>query len=82
LPAIQRRRAFPAIATQTMQRAVHNGLRWVFRQHGAMKPPPLIKVIAKIPGAQSFIARVVGVGIRPEHVHTPELRAKLTAGRN
>lgn len=75
LPAVQKRRAFPAIATQTMQRAVHNGLQWVFRQHGAMKPPPLIKVIAKIPGAQTFIARVVAIGLRPEHVHTPEIRA-------
>jgi 2-polyprenyl-6-methoxyphenol hydroxylase-like FAD-dependent oxidoreductase len=75
LALVQKRRAFPATATQTMQRAVHNGLQWVFRQHGAMKPPPLIKVVAKIPGAQSFIARVVGVGIRPEHVRTPEIQA-------
>ncbi len=75
LPAVQKRRAFPAIATQTMQRAVHNGLQWVFRQRGAMKPPLFIKVVAKIPGAQSFVARVVGIGVRPEHVRTPEIHA-------
>jgi 2-polyprenyl-6-methoxyphenol hydroxylase-like FAD-dependent oxidoreductase len=75
LPAVQKRRAFPAIATQTMQRTVHNGLQWIFRQRGAMKPPLFIKIVTRIPGAQGFIARVVGVGIRPEHVQTPEIHA-------
>jgi 2-polyprenyl-6-methoxyphenol hydroxylase-like FAD-dependent oxidoreductase len=75
LAKIQKRRAFPTQGTQAMQRVVHKGLQWVFRQTGAMKPPLLIKIVAGIPGSQSMVARVVGVGLRPEHVRTPEARS-------
>lgn len=75
LKAVQERREFPARATQRMQVIVHSGLSWVFRQHGPMHPPVLIKIVTRIPGMQKRIAKTVGIGLRPEHIETPDIHA-------
>lgn len=75
LPDVQKRREFPARATQRMQVIVHKGLSWVFRHHGAMKPPLLLRVMTRIPGMQTRVARTVGIGLRPEHIQTPDIHA-------
>lgn len=76
LKEVQKRREFPARGTQRMQVIVHSGLSWVFRQHGPMHPPVLLKVMTRVPGMQARIAKVVGMGLRPEQIETPDLHAR------
>ncbi len=73
LRRVQKRRSFPTRGTQGIQRLAHKGLQWVFRQRGPMKPPVFIHVATKLPGFQRLVARIVGVGLRPEHIHTPDV---------
>lgn len=75
LAGIQARRMFPARGTQALQKLVHRGMQGIFRRQGPMKPPMVLKTVTKIPGMQRFAARVVGVGLRPEHVHTPDIHS-------
>ncbi|MGC2298863.1 MAG: hypothetical protein WA476_08680, partial [Acidobacteriaceae bacterium] len=75
LANVQKRRAFPTNGTQAMQVIVHKGLSWVFRQRGPMKPPLPLRLVTRIPGFQARLARTVGIGLRPEHVHTPDLHS-------
>jgi 2-polyprenyl-6-methoxyphenol hydroxylase-like FAD-dependent oxidoreductase len=73
LPQVQKRREFPARGTQRMQVVVHAGLSWVFRHHGPMQPPPLMKLMTRLPGMQRRVARLVGIGLRPESIETPDI---------
>ena len=73
LTMVQARRQFPAKGTQEMQLVVHRGLSWVFRHHGPMRPPLLLRIITRIPGFQARVAKTVGIGLRPEHIETPDV---------
>ena len=72
---VQKRREFPTNGTQYAQVVVHNRLKTIFRQQGPMEPPMLLKMGVHIPGMQSFIARTVGMGLRPEHIETFDAHA-------
>ena len=78
LAAVQRRRMFPTRVTQRAQIMVQNRIiRRVLGGVGApstMKPPWVVRLIAALPLLQRIPARLVGVGVRPEHVRTPEIR--------
>jgi hypothetical protein len=39
------------------------------------KPPLVFKLFAIFPALRRIPARLLGVGIRPEHVHTPDVGA-------
>ena len=71
LARVQQRREFPTRATQLIQLNAHKAFQYVFRHQGPMKAPWQLKVATGIPGVQHLIGRVVGVGIRPEHIRTP-----------
>jgi len=68
LAKVQRRREFPTRVTQFMQVNAHNGFEYIFDKSGPMKAPWQMKVALRIPGVQRVVARVVGVGVRPEHI--------------
>ena len=36
------------------------------------KPPFAVKLTQWFPVLQRIAARVIGIGVRPEHIHTPE----------
>jgi len=72
LHRLQCRREFPTRATQLLQVLAHKGLEYIFRQHGPMHPPLPLRLAVRIPGLQRGIARMVGIGIRPEHVTPPQ----------
>ena len=38
---------------------------------GRLAPPWPIRVIDAIPWLQGLVARVIGIGVRPEHVRSP-----------
>ncbi len=73
LAAIQKRREFPVRVTQKLQVVVQNNLiDKVLRSSARPKPPFPLKVLQWIPALQRLPARLVGMGVRPEHVRTPE----------
>lgn len=72
LQAVQRRRAFPTRATQSLQVAIQNNvIRRVLTDAAPLKLPWPLKLIRAVPCLRRFPARVVGMGFRPEHVKFP-----------
>ena len=68
LAKVQKRRKFPTRLTQMLQINAHKVFRRVFETAGPMKAPWQLKAALHIPGVQRLIARIIGVGIRPEHM--------------
>jgi 2-polyprenyl-6-methoxyphenol hydroxylase-like FAD-dependent oxidoreductase len=68
LAQVQRRRDFPTRVTQWVQARAHKVFDRLFRNPGPVKPPWQLKLAIRIPGVQRLFARVVGMGVRPEHI--------------
>ncbi len=68
LARVQCRREFPTRATQFLQVQAHKGLAKIFQNPGPAKAPWPLKVAVNIPGIHDLAGRLVGVGVRPEHV--------------
>jgi 2-polyprenyl-6-methoxyphenol hydroxylase-like FAD-dependent oxidoreductase len=68
LAQIQQRREFPVRLTQRVQVAAHNGFNVIFENPGPARAPWQLKLVTKIPGIQRLLGRVVGMGVRPEHI--------------
>jgi 2-polyprenyl-6-methoxyphenol hydroxylase-like FAD-dependent oxidoreductase len=76
LAAIQRRREFPIRVTQGFQVFIQERIfRPVLATSGTFKAPWPVRLLARFPYLRRFPARFIGVGVRPEHVHTPEMPA-------
>ncbi len=76
LRAIQARRTFPVRFTQALQlimqkRIISPALASTQRP----KPPLLFKLVGALPLLQRIPGRLLAVGVRPEHVHTPDMLA-------
>ncbi len=73
LRAVQKRREFPMAVIQGIQVAIQNGfLGHIFNAKSKMKPPPVLRLFAAVPWLRRIPGYIVGVGVRPEHIHTPE----------
>jgi hypothetical protein len=75
LNEVQRRRSFTTRATQRLQVAIQE--RVIGRVLKSSKPLSLpwpFRLLRAWPMLRRIPARVLGVGFRPEHVRTPELR--------
>ncbi len=69
LRRIQKRRELPTRVTQGLQVAVQRRIiARVLVETGPLKPPLAVRLLAKIPFLRRIPARIVGLGIRPEHV--------------
>ncbi|HEY1730170.1 MAG TPA: FAD-dependent oxidoreductase [Terriglobales bacterium] len=68
LAGIQGRREFPTRATQFVQVQAHKGLQTIFRNPGPAVAPWQLRAVVSIPGLQKITARVIGVGVLPEHI--------------
>jgi len=76
LEAVQERRMFPTRATQWLQVQIQNNfLKRVLASRSAPRPPLPLRLLGNCPFLQRLPARLIGVGIRPEHVTTPQLLA-------
>jgi 2-polyprenyl-6-methoxyphenol hydroxylase-like FAD-dependent oxidoreductase len=76
LNAVQARRTFPTRFTQRMQVFIQNNvLKKVLSGKAELKVPLMLRIVSKLPLLQKIPAYLVGVGVRPEHVETPD-RAK------
>ena len=73
LEAIQQRRTLPVRFTQWLQLTVQRRIiSRVLESHERPKPPPFFKLFNVFPVLRRIPARLLGIGIRPEHVRTPE----------
>ena len=73
LDAVRRRREFPTKMTQRMQVIIQNNLLAPALEPGAepFEAPLAVRVISAAPWLQGITARALGLGFRPEHVHSP-----------
>jgi 2-polyprenyl-6-methoxyphenol hydroxylase-like FAD-dependent oxidoreductase len=75
LQAVQKRRMFPTWATQRLQVAIQNNvIRKVLGRSTPLAIPWPLKLLRRWPILRRIPARLVGVGFRPEHVKTPDVR--------
>ena len=72
LEGVQKRRLFPTRMTQTMQTVVQDRIINRALSGEDLKPPLAVRVINALPWLQGLTARLLGIGVRPEHVHSPE----------
>ena len=72
LALVQRRREFPARATQRMQIAIQNRvISPVLAASEKLSVPLPLRLAAAVPWLRRFPARLIGMGVRPEHVRSP-----------
>ena len=69
LHAVQRRRELPTRVTQRIQLLAQERIvRPVLGRTEQMRPPALLRLLARFPVLQRIPGRLVGLGVRPEHV--------------
>ncbi|TWC06916.1 2-polyprenyl-6-methoxyphenol hydroxylase-like FAD-dependent oxidoreductase [Bradyrhizobium macuxiense] len=71
LDAVRRRREFPVRVTQRMQVIAQDNLISAALKGGDQPVPFALRLITAMPWLQGLTARLVAVGVRPEHVHSP-----------
>ena len=74
LAAIETRRTFPVRATQRLQLAMQSQIiAPALASTAQPKPPLMFKLFNIFPLLRRIPARLLGLGFRPEHVHTPDV---------
>jgi 2-polyprenyl-6-methoxyphenol hydroxylase-like FAD-dependent oxidoreductase len=80
LRAIEARRTFPVRFTQRLQLIMQNQIiSRALTTTQRPKPPFMFKLFDRIPLLRRIPGRLLAVGVRPEHIHTPA--APAAAGR-
>jgi 2-polyprenyl-6-methoxyphenol hydroxylase-like FAD-dependent oxidoreductase len=77
LKALQDRREFPTRVTQQVQVIVQERIlsRVLAAKADAAKPPLVLRLLSRFPVLRQIPARIVAVGVRPEHVRSPAVTA-------
>ncbi len=72
LDAVRRRREFPVKMTQRMQVIVQNKIisSALQERDRPLKVPLIVRLITALPWLQGIPARLLALGVRPEHVHS------------
>jgi 2-polyprenyl-6-methoxyphenol hydroxylase-like FAD-dependent oxidoreductase len=71
---VQERRLFPARFTQSLQLAIQNRIISTALRGGVQMAPPLfLRAMNALPLLRRIPARLLGLGVRPEHIRSPEL---------
>jgi 2-polyprenyl-6-methoxyphenol hydroxylase-like FAD-dependent oxidoreductase len=72
LAKVQAHRAWPTKMTQRVQLIVQSRvIRPVLDSKVRLTPPYALRLLARFPFLRHVPARIIGLGIRPEHVQTP-----------
>jgi 2-polyprenyl-6-methoxyphenol hydroxylase-like FAD-dependent oxidoreductase len=72
LHQVQKRREWPTRVTQRIQLAIQNRvIRSVLTATAPVKPPLVARLLGTFPRLRRISGRLVGMGVRPEHVRTP-----------
>jgi 2-polyprenyl-6-methoxyphenol hydroxylase-like FAD-dependent oxidoreductase len=78
LRAVQQRREWPTRVTQAIQVFVQNRvIARALSSRQTPKPPLAVKLLNWVPWLRRIPARLVGLGVRPEHVRIPEAPAVI-----
>jgi 2-polyprenyl-6-methoxyphenol hydroxylase-like FAD-dependent oxidoreductase len=73
LEKVQARREFPTRFTQRIQVFLQDRvIRNVLAERDALKPPLFVKLLRRFPILRRIPAQLIGLGVRPEHIRTPE----------
>ncbi len=73
LARVQRRRQWPTRVTQAIQRTIQNRVIGPVLAGAAQPKPPLpVKLLDWFPALRGIPARMIGIGVRPEHIRTKE----------
>jgi 2-polyprenyl-6-methoxyphenol hydroxylase-like FAD-dependent oxidoreductase len=72
LQKVQDRREFPTRVTQRVQVFLQNNVIRTVLGQSELKPPLALRLLQHYPILRRVPARVLGLGVRPEHIHTPE----------
>jgi 2-polyprenyl-6-methoxyphenol hydroxylase-like FAD-dependent oxidoreductase len=80
LARVQGRRMFPTRVTQRMQIIIQNNVigRLLSETEPPLQAPLLLRLTSQCALLRRLPARFVGLGVRPEHVHTPERAVQPT----
>ena len=73
LQAVQDRRTLAVRLTQMLQLVMQNRIIGPALSGAPPKPPLLFKLLDVFPILRRIPARVLGLGFRPEHIHTPDI---------
>jgi 2-polyprenyl-6-methoxyphenol hydroxylase-like FAD-dependent oxidoreductase len=68
LAHVQRRRELPTRITQSFQVMVHYFLSRTLGNPAALKPPLFLRLLSPHARFRRFMARFIGMGVRPEHI--------------
>jgi hypothetical protein len=79
LAGIQRRREFPARLTQRVQALIRQQLGGSLDVTGPRRLPWALRLLERTTIPRRMRTRFIGIGIRPEHVKTPDVRDTLGA---
>jgi 2-polyprenyl-6-methoxyphenol hydroxylase-like FAD-dependent oxidoreductase len=72
LAAVQRRRTLPTRLTQAMQVAIQERvIDPVLSSDAPLDAPWVVRLFNRVPPLARIPARLIGMGIRPEHVRSP-----------
>jgi 2-polyprenyl-6-methoxyphenol hydroxylase-like FAD-dependent oxidoreductase len=75
LAKVEKRRELPTRLTQRLQVIIQNNvIDRLLAADQPLKAPLLLRLSSRFAWLRRIPARIVGLGFRPEHVHTPETR--------
>ena len=81
LARVQKRRELPTRVTQRFQILVQDKIvARVLRGRHRFSAPWPVQLLSAVPFLRRIPARIIGMGIRPEHVRTPEAQAAPDSG--
>lgn len=69
LERVQRRRQLATRLTQAAQVRAHGFLDSFLGRSGAVEPPALVRLASRHPVVRMLAGRLIGMGVRPEHVN-------------
>jgi 2-polyprenyl-6-methoxyphenol hydroxylase-like FAD-dependent oxidoreductase len=72
LQRVQDRRMFPVKVIQGMQRMVHKNVLGAALGNQRITPPWPLRLLSAVPLLQRIPARILGLGIRREHIRSPK----------
>ncbi len=72
LARVQRRRSYPTRMTQGLQVFLQNNVISRALSAKQISAPPLLKLFNVVPLMRAVPANLIGMGFRPEHIHSPD----------
>jgi 2-polyprenyl-6-methoxyphenol hydroxylase-like FAD-dependent oxidoreductase len=77
LAKVQERRTYPTRMTQRLQVLIQNNVvKPTLESTKPLKPPVAAKLLNVFPALRGLPAGIMGIGFRPEHIHSPEVKTK------